>query len=253
MDNLKLLLDVEVEKRNDILELSEDTPDPLMIAKEQQNEFAILTCALFAYGNAKQIVKFLQKLPFDLIDRPVSEQTIRTRLDGLKYRFQTNEDLVQWFLLINKIHAEKGGINFLNSSFLNGYKKNKDVIEGIHSILNSLKPYLNGYSSSGLSFLIGQEGTNSPLKRWNMFLRWMVRRDILDLGWWSNDVSTADLIIPLDTHTFKLGKKLGLITRKTYDLKSAIELTESLKKFDIDDPVKYDFALYRIGQEKIDI
>ena len=83
-----------------------------------------------------------------------------------------------------------------------------------------------------------------------MFLRWMVRSDELDLGLW-NGVNKKDLILPLDTHTFKVSQKLGLLNRKTYDLKSALEITSALKKFDINDPIKYDFALYRIGQEKI--
>ena len=85
-----------------------------------------------------------------------------------------------------------------------------------------------------------------------MFLRWMVRDDNIDMGLWS-DIKKTDLIIPLDTHTFNVSKKLGLLERKTYDLEAAIELTKTLKTFDENDPLKYDFALYRIGQEKIDI
>ena len=88
------------------------------------------------------------------------------------------------------------------------------------------------------------------LKRWMMFLRWMVRDDNIDMGLWKS-VDKADLIMPLDTHTYKVGLRLGLLKRKTYDLEAAIELTKSLKKFDKTDPLKYDFALYRIGQEKL--
>jgi uncharacterized protein (TIGR02757 family) len=57
--------------------------------------------------------------------------------------------------------------------------------------------------------------------------------------------------MPLDTHTFKISHQLGLLKRKTYDLQAAIELTDTFKSFDPLDPIKYDFALYRIGQEKI--
>jgi len=91
---------------------------------------------------------------------------------------------------------------------------------------------------------------NSPYKRYNMFLRWMVRYDNLDMGLWEK-VSKKDLILPLDTHTFKVGQKLGLLNRKTYDLQSAILITNKLKEFDCNDPMKYDFAIYRMGQEKI--
>jgi uncharacterized protein (TIGR02757 family) len=78
----------------------------------------------------------------------------------------------------------------------------------------------------------------------------MVRKDALDMGLWSK-IDKKDLIMPLDTHTFKVSQRLGLLKRKTYDMKASIELTQSLKKFDSLDPIKYDFALYRLGQEKL--
>lgn len=88
------------------------------------------------------------------------------------------------------------------------------------------------------------------MKRWMMYLRWMVRCDNIDMGLWSG-IDRADLIIPLDTHTFNVSRKLGLLSRKSYDLEAAIELTKKLKEFDEKDPLKYDFALYRIGQERL--
>jgi uncharacterized protein (TIGR02757 family) len=81
-----------------------------------------------------------------------------------------------------------------------------------------------------------------------MYFRWMVRRDALDLGLWKG-IDPADLIIPLDTHTHRVALKLGLLERKSYDMKAALKLTRQLQRFDPDDPVKYDFALYRLGQE----
>ena len=83
-----------------------------------------------------------------------------------------------------------------------------------------------------------------------MFLRWMVRKDNIDMGLWKQ-VNQADLIMPLDTHTFNVGHRLGLLSRKSCDLEAAIELTGKLREFDKEDPLKYDFALYRLGQEKI--
>jgi len=83
-----------------------------------------------------------------------------------------------------------------------------------------------------------------------MYLRWMVRKDNLDLGLWSK-IDKKDLLLPLDTHTFKVSERLGLLKRKTYDMKAAIEITNRLRQFDKEDPIKYDFALYRLGQEKI--
>ena len=127
-------------------------------------------------------------------------------------------------------------------------------IDGIRELIVAITD-IHSYKSDGYKFLIGKPPpqnkiTISPYKRWNMYLRWMVRKDNLDMGLWKN-VNKSDLILPLDTHTFKVSQKLGLLQRKTYDLKSAILITKRLKEFDEKDPIKYDFALYRLGQEKI--
>lgn len=82
-----------------------------------------------------------------------------------------------------------------------------------------------------------------------MYLRWMVRKDELDLGLFTK-IHTKDLLIPLDTYTHKISLTLGLLKRKIYDYKSVLELTQNLKKLDANDPIKYDFALYRLGQSK---
>jgi len=70
------------------------------------------------------------------------------------------------------------------------------------------------------------------------------------MGLWSK-IPTNALLMPLDTHTFQVSRKLGLLQRKTYDMRASIELTETLRGFDANDPIRYDFALYRIGQEGI--
>jgi uncharacterized protein (TIGR02757 family) len=124
-------------------------------------------------------------------------------------------------------------------------------MDGLCSLITFLYD-INTYRSRGYQFLLGkipQKNNHSPYKRWHMYLRWMVRKDCLDLGLWKH-VRTQDLLMPLDTHTFRIGKKLGLITRSTYDFKAVLELTQACQKFDKNDPVKFDFALYRLGQEK---
>ena len=144
--------------------------------------------------------------------------------------------------------------------FYSKYKNEFSVIEGINEIIKEIIN-INSYKSRGYKFLISslfktdksgkiKEIGNSPYKRYNLFLRWMVRKDNIDIGLWTK-IDKKDLIIPLDTHTFNICKKLNLLTRKTYDLKSAILITDKLKEFSKRDPIKYDFAIYRIGQEKI--
>jgi uncharacterized protein (TIGR02757 family) len=84
-----------------------------------------------------------------------------------------------------------------------------------------------------------------------MFLRWMVRSDDngVDFGIWKK-ISPSQLICPCDVHVDRVGRRLGLITRKQTDWQTAIELTERLREFDSEDPVKYDFALFGLGVEE---
>jgi len=244
--NLRKLLEKEAQKRNDEAELILGGADPLQVAKDLDDDRAILLCALFAYGNANAIVKFLKKLDFLLLNS--DEVNIQKKAIEFYYRFQSKEDVAQIFLTLSRM--EKGE---LKDTFLQGYLKEESVIDGVFEIIKKFS-ILNSYDSKGYRFLVGTIPKNgkpsSPYKRWMMFLRWMVRKDALDLGLW-DEVSTADLIIPLDTHTFNVSRKLGLLKRKTRDFQAAVELTEKLKEFSPKDPVKYDFALYRIGQEKV--
>ena len=245
--NIKERLDAEVRKRNHADEISIDKLDPILVAKRYADPTIALICALFSYGNVKQIVKFLDSLDFALLSQ--SDEGIQKALSKHYYRFQKSDDVVALFIALKRLNEESS----LEEIFKSGYKKNRNVIEGINRVISKLHA-LYPHTSKGYDFLIGKVTLKTKgagaLKRWMLFLRWMVREDNIDLGLW-NGVDKADLIMPLDTHTFKVGLRLGLLERKTYDLHAAIELTLTLKTFDKEDPLKYDFALYRLGQEKI--
>ena len=240
------LLEAESRKRDNPAELSLDKPDPLWIAKEYHDEYIALICALFAYGNAGLIVRFLRSLDFSLLEK--GEKTIIKTLNRHYYRFQKSEDVIAFFIALRRLKQEAS----LQSLFLEGYQKEHQVLDGISVLIQKIES-MYPYESRGYRFLTAKpyvKGVASPYKRWNMFLRWMVRKDSLDMGLWKG-VLKSDLLIPLDTHTFHVSRKLGLLKRKTYDLKAVFELTERLRVLDPNDPVKYDFALYRIGQENI--
>lgn len=244
---IKKLLEKEVEKRNKSGEISLGRLDPIFVAYRYKDPTISLICALFAYGNVKQIVKFLDSLDFGLLDK--SDKEIKEALKNHYYRFQKSEDIIALFIALKRLNET----TTLEEVFKSGYLQNGSVIEGIHSLIKTITS-LFPHATQGYNFLISQvthktKGAGA-LKRWMMYLRWMVREDNIDMGLW-NGIDKADLIMPLDTHTFNVSKKLGLLQRKTYDLQSAIELTQTLKTFDAKDPLKYDFALYRIGQEKI--
>ena len=245
--DIKSRLDYEVEARNNHNELSYERPDPLLIARRYKDESIALICALFAYGNAKQIVKFLDSLDFSLLDR--STKVIENSLAKHYYRFQKSEDIIALFIALKRVKE----IDTIENIFYEGYKKEHNILDGLWSFITKLKE-VNFYNSRGYSFLVGsvpkKKGSIGTYKRYMMFLRWMVREDSLDMGLWSK-INKKDLIMPLDTHTFQVGLKLGLLKRKTYDMRAALELTETFRKFDASDPIRYDFALYRLGQEKL--
>jgi len=247
LKKVKILLDNEVEIRNNISEISESKPDPLLIASEHKDESIALICALFAYGNARLIVKFLQSLDFTLLE--ASDETIKQTLSSHYYRFQNAEDISTLFIALKRLKS----VGSIENIFYEGYKKEENVLEGLWELIETLKS-LVPHKSRGYDFLVGSVPKKSSgvgtYKRYLMYLRWMVRDDALDMGLWSK-VDKKDLLMPLDTHTFKVSQRLGLLKRKTYDMKAVIELTQRLKKFDVADPIKYDFALYRLGQEKL--
>lgn len=245
--SIALRLREEALKRNCALELSASKPDPLMIASLYKDEYVALICALFAYGNVHAIVRFLESLDFSLLEE--SESHIAEALRSSYYRFQNSLDIQAFFITLKRLKETHGSLEKL---FLRGYQKKQNVMDGLVVLIDMLYAS-NPYRSKGYQFLLGTIPSANPTsayKRWHMYLRWMVRSDALDLGLW-NDVRPQDLLMPLDTHTFHVSRKLGLITRKICDFKAVIELTDALKTLDPSDPVKFDFALYRLGQEKL--
>ena len=218
-----------------------------MPAREHQDEYIALVCALFGYGRADSIIKFLYSLDLSLLESP--ELQIEKTLSNHYYRFQNGRDVVEIFRTLHRLRQE----DTLENIFYAGYKDEQKIVSGLNAVIVRMQQ-VNPYESRGYNFLVGKPVAkskgNSAMKRWMMYLRWMVRKDHIDLGLWTK-VDKKDLIVPLDTHTFNVSHKLGLLKRKNYDLEAALELTATLRGFDSEDPVKYDFALYRIGQEKM--
>ncbi|MCK5854780.1 MAG: TIGR02757 family protein, partial [Sulfurovaceae bacterium] len=218
-------------------------------ASRYQDESISLICALFAYGNVKAIIKFLDSLDFALLQ--ASDKKIKKELSAHYYRFQKSEDIVALFIALKRLKE----VDSIENIFYTGYKKEHNILDGLWSFITKIKE-IYPHGSRGYSFLIGSVPKKinqaGAYKRYLMYLRWMVRKDELDMGLWSK-IDKKYLLMPLDTHTFKVSQKLGLLTRKTYDMRATIELTNKLKTFDAHDPIKYDFALYRLGQEGIEI
>ncbi len=247
LGEIKDILEREATKRNDFAELSYDRPDPLLVASRYQDPSIALICALFGYGNAGLIVKFLETLDFSLLES--REERITDALSRHYYRFQKSADVTALFIALRRLKQ----IDTLKNIFYEGYKREENLLDGLWALIGKLQE-ANPYESYGYRFLVGSIPQSiakaGTYKRYLMYLRWMIRRDALDMGLWSK-IDKKDLLIPLDTHTFGVSRRLGLLKRKSYDMKAVLELTQTLRDFDADDPVKYDFALYRLGQEKL--
>jgi uncharacterized protein (TIGR02757 family) len=229
LSEIKTLLDKEVQERNNTSELSYEKPDPLFIASKYQDESIALICALFAYGNAGLIVKFLDNLDFLLLD--ASEEMIIKELSSHYYRFQKPEDVIAVFIALKRLKE----VDSIEDIFYKGYKKEHNILDGLWHFIDTLRATYP-HTTQGYNFLIGSApkkvSSAGTYKRYMMYLRWMIRKDNLDMGLW-----------------YKID--LGLLKRKSYDMKAVLELTDRFRQWDRNDPVKYDFALYRLGQEKL--
>jgi len=247
LEEIKNRLELELKNRDNDFELSYEKPDPLMVAKRYEDEYIALICALFAYGNAKLIVKFLDSLNFELLES--SEDIIKKELSNHYYRFQKPQDVVDIFLTFKRLKE----LDSIENIVYKGYKKEENLLDGLWSLIDTIRN-LHPSNTHGFNFYFLKRAKKivgaGTYKRYFMYFRWMVRKNSLDMGLWSK-IDKKDLIMPLDTHTFNVSKRLGLLNRKSCDLKASLELTQTLKNFDINDPVKYDFALYRLGQESL--
>ncbi|HEY5536325.1 MAG TPA: TIGR02757 family protein [Ignavibacteria bacterium] len=210
----------------------------------------ILSC--FAYGKVEVMNEFFlnlsSRIAGNLYEFVLNFEELKDKkyLDKLYYRFNVSEDLVFLFSKLKQVITEFGTLEKL---FLSGYSNNDaNILKGLYGLTDFMKKGIR--SDSRYHYLIPDTRKNSTCKRLNLFLRWMVRKDEIDLGIWNKDISKSKLLIPVDTHIYKISQRLKLVIRKSCDLKYAIELTEKLKQFDPEDPVKYDFALCHIGIDK---
>ncbi|NLK67342.1 MAG: TIGR02757 family protein [Campylobacteraceae bacterium] len=240
--DLKALLDYHADLKNCDENLY-SSPDPLWVATKFKEPNIALICALFAYGNAGLIVKFLNSLSFELLEE--NDDEIRKFYKNHKYRFQSVKDVAEIFITMKRLKKDAN----IEQIIKRGFDKNLEMIDGINALILEIYK-LNSYRSRGYEFFFGKSFSkkpSSPYKRYNMYLRWMVRDKDIDLGLFKN-LDKKDLLMPLDVHTHRVSLNLGLIDRKTYDFEAVRLLTEKLRGFDRNDPVKYDFGLYRLGQ-----
>lgn len=231
--------------------------DPLQFVYKYSDpadmEVAGFFASALAYGRVQQISKSLEKLFSVMGDSPASfvrqfTPKDRRRLKGFKHRFNTGEDIADLIVLLKHVINKHGSIE---GYFLSGYNESdSNILPGLTNFCEGLAGLYvsrhNSQVSRGLMYLLASPVRKSACKRLNLFLRWMVRDDDVDAGLWKG-VDASKLIIPVDVHMARLCGILGFHSSKNATLKTAVEITENFAKINSADPVKYDFALSRIG------
>ena len=216
--------------------------DPIKFPHRYKNkkdiEISAFISSLFAFGRREMFLKKLETL-FSLSQTPyelISDYK-KYDLSDFLYRFIKSEDLIELLRLLNKLYiVDKSSLEEL-------FYEKKDRL---NRVTNYFYKYSNCPNNLGFCFMFAQPSKKSAMKRLNMFLRWMVRGGCVDFGIW-DFISKSELLIPLDTHVAQISRKFNLLNRKQNDFKAVLELSEKLKEFDSNDPIKYDFALFGLG------
>ena len=235
--------------------------DPLEIVRSYEDpkdrEIVGFIAALFALGRADLIRKAIRDLLGRLGDSPYKFiEDFDPSKDGdifhdFVYRFYGHRDVKLLIGWLKQILEADGSIK---AFFLRGYDDAEvDIGPSLSRFVRRIqhletRPFYPSlpHRGSGARHWLTDPACGSGCKRLNLFLRWMVRRDGLDLGLWP-EISPSQLIIPLDTYIARIGRRTGLTGRVSPGWKMAVEITESLKRFDPHDPTKYDFALCHVG------
>ena len=228
-------------------DISTITPDPLELVRRYDDpldqEVAGLLAAAFAYGRADIVVANVGRVLDAMAPSPFAylqsfdAGDARKRFAGFAHRFHKTRDLVSLLSRIADAIREHGSLGAL-------FEKCYDA--GDADIGPALARFVGEIRIPSLNYLLTSPDDGSACKRMNLYLRWMVRRTSPDLGLWTF-VDPAKLVVPLDTHVHRIAAFLGLSRRKTADWKTAREITDRLAVLDRSDPVRYDFAICRLG------
>lgn len=236
-------------------DVSSITPDPLELVLRYESpadrEVAGLLAAAFAYGRADIVVRNVGGVldRMGASPRAYLEATDRRHdgrmFRGFSHRFQKTPELVDLLSALRITLRDHGS---LEAAFLEGDDGDPDIAGALSAFTGRMiraQP-LGPERRRALSYLLPSPADGSACKRMNLFLRWMVRRTAPDTGIWAR-VDPARLVIPLDTHVHRIATFLGLTDRRTADWKTARLLTDRLRELDAGDPVRYDFAICRLG------
>jgi uncharacterized protein (TIGR02757 family) len=232
--------------------------DPISIPhkfnKKYDIEISAFLMATLSWGQRKSILKNGETL-IGLMDHAPHDFVLETNFDKIKskaikefvHRTFNGDDLIFFLKSLQKVYLKFGSLENLFGRF----SQNENAIkEGISFFRNEFLGNIVNRSFKHVS----NPKENSACKRLNMFLRWMVRNDSrgVDFGIWRS-LNPSQLYCPLDVHSGNVARQLGILQRNQNDWKATEELTSKLREFCPEDPIKYDFALFGIGVNKMKI
>ena len=225
-------------------------PDPLEFVvrfpDRRDREIVALIASSLAYGRVQTILKSVSTILAPMEERPRDFILSHTPGDFEKiyrnfvHRFTKEKDIAHLMRGIREVFKTHGSLYHCFQ------RHNSPDADTILLALKGFTDDLRQAAGHPLSFLLPDPEKGSALKRLNLFFRWMVRHDRVDPGGWDK-ISPARLLVPLDTHIYAFASRHGLTRRKSADLKTVLEITEKFKALNPEDPVKYDFALTRVG------
>lgn len=249
-EELKSFLDEKADRYNapDFIE-NDPIQIPHRFSVKQDIEIAGFLAATISWGNRKSIINSAEKMldimgnaPYDFVLN-YSEKDLKDIQDKSVHRTFNGQDFSYFIKQFNRIYKE-------NESLESLFEIKGSEINFQHAIERFRNHFLESEKHRSHKH-ISSPYKNSSAKRIIMFLRWMVRKDKrgVDFGIWEN-TDQKYLSIPLDVHTGNISRKLGLLSRKQNDWKTVEELDVAIRKFDENDPAKYDFALFGLGVTK---
>ncbi len=244
-------------------------PDPLEFVRRQttdaDREAVGLIASALAYGNVKQIKRSISRVVEVLGDRPaetidrLEPEDMRRRLGRFKHRFNDARDVACLLYFIRQMREADGSLEaFYLKGDTHASPADGDLAAGAEAALSSFCERALALDhgglygrrrlppSAGVRFFFPSPRSGSACKRLNLYLRWMVRRDGVDLGVWRG-VDPASLVIPLDAHIYTIARRVGLTRYRSPGWPMAVDITRRLRRLDPRDPVKYDFAFHRMG------
>ncbi|HOV32255.1 MAG TPA: TIGR02757 family protein [Candidatus Hydrogenedens sp.] len=211
----------------------------------EDKEIVGLISALFAFGSAKVFNRKIQGI-LSLWQSPSRElpqwsyDEFLTAMKGFRYRFVSGETVANFFYGLRRIIEEYSSVG---SCFSNHYEQNSEVL---WSAFQSFTDELRKFADDPLPFLVPNPKSGGACKRLCLYLRWMVRKDKIDVGCW-NFIEPKQLIVPLDTHIYQWAIMLGLIQPRSMNARTAMLITEAFQQICPDDPLRYDFSLCQTG------